>query len=112
SEPLAFFNNCSGKHAGMLAAARALGAPLETYLEPTHPVQQRIVGEIAEFSGAAADQVRYGVDGCSAPTAAVPLTAMARRFAVLVCSSEEIPRSIVAAMTTLPFLVGGTDRFH
>ena len=57
SEPLAVFNNCSGKHAGMLAAARALGAPLETYLEPTHPVQERIRGAIAEFTGAAADQV-------------------------------------------------------
>jgi L-asparaginase II len=111
SEPLALFNNCSGKHAGMLAAARALGAPLETYLEPSHPVQERIRVAIAEFSGAGPQQVRYGVDGCSAPNAAVPLTAMARSFAALVRSSDELPGSVVAAMTTHPFLVGGTDRF-
>src|SRR5229473_3135999 len=50
-EPLAVFNNCSGKHAGMLAAARALDAPLETYLDPAHPVQQRIRGVIEAFTG-------------------------------------------------------------
>src|SRR5947207_13767231 len=91
-EPLAVFNNCSGKHAGMLAAARALNAPLETYLEPTHPVQERIRAAIAEFSGVGPQQVRYGVDGCSAPNAAVPLTAMARSFAALVRTSDELPR--------------------
>src|SRR5258707_1334076 len=51
AEPLAVFNNCSGKHAGMLAAACALNVPLETYLDPAHPLQERIRGVIATFTG-------------------------------------------------------------
>ncbi len=110
-EPLAVFNNCSGKHAGMLAAARALDAPLETYLDPAHPVQERIRGVIEAFTGCPPAVIRYGIDGCSAPNAAVPLAAMARTFAALLTSTDEIPMTVVAAMTQHPFLIGGTDRF-
>lgn len=110
-QPLQIFNNCSGKHAGMLAAARALGAPLETYLDPSHPVQQRIAEVIAEFTATPAADTRWGVDGCSAPNPAVPLGAMARSFAALVISTDEVARATVDAMTAHPFLIGGTDRF-
>jgi L-asparaginase II len=111
AEPLAVFNNCSGKHSGMLAAARLLQAPLETYLEPSHPVQQRIRMVVEEFTGCATTDVVYGIDGCSAPNAAVPLAAMARSFARLVTSDDAAARTAVEAMTTHPFLVGGTKRF-
>jgi len=110
-EPLAVFNNCSGKHAGMLAAARALNAPLETYLDPAHPVQERIRGVIEPFTGCRSADIHYGIDGCSAPNAAVPLAAMARSFAALLTSTDETPKTVVAAMTQQPFLIGGTDRF-
>jgi L-asparaginase II len=110
-EPLAVFNNCSGKHAGMLAAARALDAPLETYLDPAHPVQQRIRSVIEAFTGCPAADIHYGVDGCSAPNAAVPLAALARSFAALLTSTDETPRTVVSAMTQHPYLIGGTDRF-
>jgi L-asparaginase II len=110
-EPLAVFNNCSGKHAGMLAAARALNAPLETYLDPTHAVQERIRGVIEAFTGCRPTDIHYGIDGCSAPNAAVPLAAMARSFAALWTSTDATPRTVVAAMTQQPFLIGGTDRF-
>src|SRR2546422_2393859 len=110
-EPLAVFNNCSGKHAGMLAAARALDAPLDTYLDPAHPVQQRIRDVIEAFTGCPGANLHYGIDGCSAPNAALPLAAMARSFAALVTSADEIPRTVVAAMTQHPYLIGGTDRF-
>lgn len=109
--PLAVFNNCSGKHAGMLAGAGALGAPLETYLDPDHPIQQRIREVIVEFTACRPQEVRYGVDGCSAPNAAVPLASMARSFARLVSSSDDQVRGMVEAMTTNAYLVGGTDRF-
>jgi L-asparaginase II len=110
-EPLAVFNNCSGKHAGMLAAARALDAPLDTYLDPAHPVQQRIREVIETFTGCPAANIHYGIDGCSAPNAAVPLAAMARSFANLVASTDAIPTTVVAAMVEQPFLIGGSDRF-
>jgi L-asparaginase II len=111
SEPLAVFNNCSGKHSGMLAAARLLEAPLASYLEPSHPVQQRIRQVVEEFTGCASTDVIYGIDGCSAPNAAVPLSAMARSFAQLVTSDDGAARTAVKAMTTHPFLIGGTKRF-
>jgi L-asparaginase II len=111
TEPLAVFNNCSGKHAGMLAAASALGAPLDSYLQTPHPVQGRIRAAIGMFSGCPEDQMRWGIDGCSAPNAAVPLAAMARSFAAFVSSDQPNARAIVEAMTSQPFLIGGTGRF-
>jgi L-asparaginase II len=111
AEPLPVFNNCSGKHSGMLAAARVLRAPLASYLEPSHPVQQRIGQVVEEFTGCATTDVVYGIDGCSAPNAAVPLSAMARSFAQLVTSNDAAARTAVEAMTTHPFLVGGSKRF-
>ena len=110
-QPLQIFNNCSGKHAGMLAAARALDAPLETYLDPGHPVQQRIAAVVAEFTAQPPAEIHYGIDGCSAPNPAVPLRAMARSFAALVTSSDSTARMVVDAMTANPFVIGGTDRF-
>ncbi len=111
AEPLQVFNNCSGKHSGMLAAARVLEAPLTSYLEPAHPVQLRIRAVVEEFTGCPTTDVVYGIDGCSAPNAAVPLSAMARSFARLVTSGDGAARTAVEAMTTHPFLVGGTQRF-
>ena len=111
NEPLAVFNNCSGKHAGMLAAARALDTPLDSYLESAHPVQQRIRSVIEASTGCPPAEIHYGIDGCSAPNAAVPLADMARSFAALITSTDETPRTVVAAMTQQPYLIGGTDRF-
>jgi L-asparaginase II len=111
TEPLAVFNNCSGKHSGMLAAARLLEAPLASYLEPSHPVQQRIRQVVEQFTGCASTDVIYGIDGCSAPNAAVPLSAMARSFAQLMTSDDSAARTAVEAMTTHPFLIGGSKRF-
>jgi L-asparaginase II len=110
-QPLQIFNNCSGKHAGMLAAARALDAPLVTYLDREHPIQQRIADLIAELTAMPAAETRWGIDGCSAPNPAVPLRAMAHSFAALVTSSDDVACVVVDAMTTHPFLIGGTDRF-
>ena len=111
-EPIAIFNNCSGKHAGMLAAARALGAPLEGYLDPAHPVQQRIRDAVIEFTAVDPTSVRFGTDGCSAPNPAVPLAAMARSFSgLLAARGDDAVRSVVDAMTGQPFLIGGTERF-
>jgi L-asparaginase II len=111
TDPLPVFNNCSGKHSGMLAAARVLKAPLASYLEPSHPVQLRIKQVIEQFTGCPTTDVVYGIDGCSAPNAAVPLSTMARAFALLVTSSDSAATTAAQAMTTHPFLIGGTNRF-
>ena len=109
--PLVVHNNCSGKHAGMLAAGRAIDASLTDYLQPDHPVQTRIRDVIVEFTGVPPGSLALGIDGCSAPNAAVPLAAMARAYAALLRSTDPQAQSIIEAMTGFPFVVGGTDRF-
>ena len=117
-KPTALHNNCSGKHAAMLAFAKHLRAPLETYLDPTHPVQQAIVDVVSRFSDLPVNDLILGVDGCSAPVVAMPLKSMALAYARLVNPPQgfthelrEACKRIVKVMTTYPELIGGsTDR--
>ncbi|MEW6566687.1 MAG: asparaginase [Chloroflexota bacterium] len=116
-EPTPNRNNCSGKHTGMLALACGLGAPLENYLTPDHPVQQRILEAVAEMCDLDPTGVGVAVDGCSAPTFALPLLAAATGYARLADSSGLSParasacRRVFAAMTAHPDMVGGPGRF-
>ena len=87
-------HNCSGKHAGMLAACRAHGWRLHPYRDSAHPLQQRIAELVSP--GVA------GIDGCGLPTMAMPLSQMADLFAT-------IPPRIIAAMHERPELIGGRD---
>lgn len=108
-------HNCSGKHAGMLLLARALGAPLSGYLEGDHPVQAEIVRCVSHFSGLAEDQLVRGIDGCSAPNFALPLRALAQAFARLTRTDEDArygaaPHRVARAMVRHPELVSGTAR--
>lgn len=81
--PSQLHNNCSGKHAGMLATAKHLGEPLAGYWEPSHPVQLRVRAVIAEMSGIPVGDDVLGIDGCAVPTWAIPLRSLARMFATL-----------------------------
>jgi L-asparaginase II len=73
------FSNCSGKHTFMLAASRALGAP-DDYLPEAHPLQRRNTALVTRLAGAPR---ALGVDGCGVPTYALPLSGLARAWAVL-----------------------------
>ena len=121
--PTPLHNNCSGKHAGMLLACRLLDLPTESYLDPEHPLQRRILGRLALLSGVAEEDVGIAVDGCSAPTYHLPLAAAARTYAALVAPELSPPVAaagtglasaaghIVAAMTSRPEMVAGRGRF-
>ena len=107
-------NNCSGKHAAMLALAQGCRWSILGYQEPGHPVQEAALATVAEWAGVPPDRIPFGIDGCSVVTFALPLAAMARAFARLAEASrrsEELALRITSAMRTRPFLVGGTDRF-
>ncbi|MFL5582877.1 MAG: asparaginase [Gemmatimonadaceae bacterium] len=107
-------NNCSGKHAAMLARARDEGWSHRGYHLEGHPVQQAILATVSHWSGVPAAQIRRAVDGCGVVVFGLPLTAMARAWARLAASAargEEPARQIAHAMRTQPFLVGGSDRF-
>ncbi len=105
-------NNCSGKHAGMLALARHHGWPTEKYHGADHPVQRRVLSTLSVWSGVEPSAVPLGVDGCGLPTFALPLdrTALAcARFAA--AAVRDTPAAtIVRAMTTHPEFVAGTGR--
>jgi len=115
--PRAIHNNCSGKHAGMLAAAVQLGLDPRGYERPDHPLQVMIARIISETCGVALDRARMGVDGCSVPTWALPLSALARGFARLGSGEGLTPqwanaaRRLVSACFASPVLVAGEGRF-
>jgi L-asparaginase II len=105
-------NNCSGKHAGMLALAHHHGWPLDGYHELAHPVQQRVLATLSAWSGVAARDIACGVDGCRLPTFALPLAAVASACAKFAAAADthSPAATIVQAMTRHPEYVAGTGR--
>jgi L-asparaginase II len=115
--PSALHNNCSGKHAGILALARVLGAPLEGYVEPDHPAQRAILALCGRVSDDVFEGDRLGVDGCGIPVYATTLRQAALSFARLAtlrgvddADATALAR-VTAAMAAEPWYVGGTGRF-
>jgi L-asparaginase II len=113
--PNVLHNNCSGKHAGMLALALHLGAPIESYDEPGNPVQIAIARTVAQFSDVPIEDISIGIDGCGVPVFGITVKAMALMYARLVSPPAEYDQAtrnacerIVAAMSTYPELIGGT----
>lgn len=100
ADPTPVHNNCSGKHAGMLVTAKHLGASLEDYLDPDHPVQQAILGNLSHLCGLSLGEIRIGVDGCGAPVHNLPLRAMATAFA-RVASQRAVPAGLQEAALTV-----------
>jgi L-asparaginase II len=90
--PRPIYMNCSGKHAAMLVACRTHGWPLESYLDPQHPLQHHIRDTVERFTG---EKVTVtGVDGCGAPVFALPLTSRARGIQRIATASEGSPFQI------------------
>lgn len=112
-------NNCSGKHAGFLAYCVQHGLSLNDYIAPDHPLQQAIRRDVAQAVGMDANDLKMGIDGCSAPNYAMPLAHLARGYARLASGARkggyegEFGESFLAlseAMTAHPELVSGTGR--
>ena len=114
-KPNVLHNNCSGKHAGMLAVALHLGAPIENYEKPENPVQILIARTVSEFTEVPIEDMAVGTDGCAAPNFGVSVRAMALAFARLVSPPESFDKPtrdacerIVRVMSAHPELIGGT----
>lgn len=108
-------NNCSGKHAGFLAYCVQHGLSLDDYIDPAHPLQQAIRRDVARAVGMDAQDFKMGIDGCSAPNYAMPLSRLAYGYARLASGERdgEFGASFGAlseAMTAHPDLVSGTGR--
>lgn len=106
-------NNCSGKHAGMLALARAHGWEPEGYERFEHPVQGRVLAEVARWTGLVPEVIGLGTDGCGVVCFALPLRSMALAYARLAAAArtgEEGPARVVEAMLQHPEMVAGEGR--
>jgi L-asparaginase II len=104
-------NNCSGKHAGMLAVCQKMHWDRTTYLNPHHPLQSKIEAVVRQFSGHDG-KIPTGVDGCGVPTFFLSIQQIATAFARLVSKTNamESAHRTVHAMTRFPALVAGVDR--
>jgi L-asparaginase II len=116
-EPGQIHNNCSGKHAGMLAQALRLGADPKNYVGLHHPVQQAVARVLDDLCAVETAHLPVGIDGCSVPTWAIPPRNLALGFQRFV-SGETLPprrraaaRRILAAIRSNPYMIAGTDRF-
>src|SRR5207253_1604688 len=116
--PTALHNNCSGKHAGMLAVALHLGAEPSTYDQPGGPVQRAVFRAVSKFSGVPEDELRFGTDGCGVPPFALKVGTMAHMFARFVAhagdardeardTAASAARRIIGAVLAHPEMVEG-----
>lgn len=115
--PTALHNNCSGKHAGFLCVACAMGIDHAGYWRSEHPVQQQVRGVLEELTGNVLGPDCRAVDGCSVPTWAIPLKDLARAFAKfgtgrgLSRERATAAARLRAACAKYPWQVAGTGRF-
>ena len=109
AEPSSLAQNCSGKHAAMLATCVAAGWDTETYRDPDHPLQQTIRAVVEELTGTKVEHV--AVDGCGAPLFSTSVGGLARAFARIATAPPGTAEHRVAqAIRAHPAHVGGTGR--
>ena len=114
--PTPYRHNCSGKHSGMLAMAKMRGEPLDSYLDINHPLQKRILQNVADFCEVPPESLIIGTDGCSAPVFAMPLKAFALATAKL-ANPEKLEKNQAKAcltaskvMRAYPMMVAGPEQ--
>ena len=96
-------SNCSGKHTGMLALAKHHGWPTEFYTRMEHPVQQRCLLSVSQYTDVSSREIGVAVDGCGVSCFALPLRNMALAY-------TRLDGPILEAMTIHPELVAGDGR--
>jgi L-asparaginase II len=103
--PQPIYHNCSGKHAGMLAACRSRGWPAAGYRLAGHPLQDEILAEVSAAADVGPEAVETALDGCGVVCFALPLERVALMFSRL--QAREGGSRVVGAMRAHPQLVGG-----
>lgn len=100
-------NNCSGKHAMMLALCKVNGWSLEDYDSFEHPLQIAIKNKIYELCKVTKDYPLTR-DGCGVPIASMPLENMLYGYLNLFCNPRY--EKIKQAFLNHPYIIGGEDR--
>lgn len=110
-------HNCSGKHSGFLALTKEIGGDIKDYLNPDTEIQQMILTAISETYGYPRDDIKIGIDGCSAPVFGMPLKHAAIAYATLANGLSDDPEMkmvlnrIKKIMTDYPEMISGEGRF-
>ena len=105
-------DNCSGKHAGMLAACKHQGLPLDTYVEPAHPHQRAILDVVKDVCRLGDDEIHVGVDGCSAPIHWFSISKMALGYARMSVPEEHFDERTASAIRTITRAMWGAPLGH
>jgi L-asparaginase II len=115
--PQKILSDCSGKHSGMLATCKLKGYPLDSYIDPNHPLQQEILQIMSDICAYPKAEIQIGIDGCSVPVFGMPVYNMALGFARF-ANPTYLPEQyrtaagrIFNAMITYPEMVAGTEGF-
>ncbi len=117
TKPSAIHNNCSGKHAGMLALCILLNHPIENYLNPSHPIQKLILSYVEELYEYPASKMVCALDGCTAPIYSIPIYNQAIAYKNLVEPSRFRPelqkacKIIVDTVGEEPYMIAGNGRY-
>jgi L-asparaginase II len=92
----------------MLATCVINGWPIDSYLDPEHPLQQAIKAEVEQMSGEKV--VLTSVDGCGAPLFLFSLLGLARAVRNLTISTDPVHQDVVQACRDYPEMVSGPGR--
>lgn len=114
-QPSPLQNNCSGKHAAMLAFAKHLGVPTASYDQWDSPVQQAVAKVVSQFCEVPISDLKIGIDGCGVPVFGLPVRSMALGYARLISPDDRFDEAtraacsrIVNAMINFPEMIGGS----
>jgi L-asparaginase II len=116
--PSALHNNCSGKHSGFVCLSCDMGVDPKGYVKPEHKAMQAVTQALADVTGARLDDDNRAIDGCSIPTYAIQLSALALGFARFgTGAGMSADRAVAAArlrraVVANPLMVAGTGRFN
>jgi L-asparaginase II len=116
-KPGALHNNCSGKHSGFVCLACDRGDDPKGYVQPEHPTMREVTAALSALTSTVLDEHNRAVDGCSIPTFAIPLRALALAFArfgtgnAMGAQRAAAAQRIRAAVAANPMMVAGTGRF-
>lgn len=116
-KPHHIHNNCSGKHAGMLAMCVLMGWPTHNYIQPEHPLQQAIKNTCELFYEYPKEKMVTALDGCSAPIFSIPVRNQAIAYKNLVAyqhlpePTQHASKVVLDAVSSYPFMVAGSKRY-
>jgi L-asparaginase II len=102
-------NNCSGKHAAVLALCRHLDVPTEHYIDEQHPVQRFLTAALLTAFRRNEHETPIVVDGCGMPIFGASLVQLAAAYGRFGTATDSASARVRSAMAAFPEYVGGSN---